>query len=66
MKLFSIVLEWVLGRLFGGSDKTAIELGRTKNENEHLKKDIEDREALSKVNPAYIDDVIDSLRREDF
>lgn len=66
MKLFSIVLEWVLGRLFGGSDKTAIDLGRTQNENEHLKRDIEDREALSKINPATPDDAIDSLRSGKF
>lgn len=62
MNWFSLILNWVVGRIFGGKDETAIELGRAQQEIEHLKKENKDREAISKVNPASPDSAIDSLR----
>lgn len=66
MKWFSLILNWAIGRIFGATDETAVDLGRAQKEIEHLKKENKDREALSKVNPATPDSAIDSLRNGKF
>ena len=70
MKWLWAILEWVLGRLFGGgSDRSrndAKALGAAENELKHAEQDAKDREKLAKTPISSPDAAIDSLRRGEF
>lgn len=70
MKWFWLILEWVMGRLFGGGSDHARDdakaLGAAENELKHAKQESKDREKLANTPVSSPDSAVDSLRRGDF